>query len=92
MEEVKTKVLLSKLEEWLDSDVSRTVANILKNRLDVTYNERAELLIMGEAQKTQEQRMYLLGAEKILQDMIDVLLRQNYDILEEDIIREVEEN
>jgi hypothetical protein len=75
------RLLKSQLREFSEGNLAEFLIEYLEKKLEDTYEQRADLLIVGEAAKTQEQRMELLGEEKVLQDMIDILNMED-DVLD----------
>lgn len=66
-------VALANLREWTRSPVAEVIRLVLQKEIDTVYKERSDLLLPGDAIRTQEIRLGLLGKEQILQDMFNLL-------------------
>jgi hypothetical protein len=89
------KVLKSRLRQWLDDTSAEFLKQALSEKLDHTYEQRAEAFEFGSAQLIQEKRAFLLGQEQIIKDMLDILDMQDEtlsDYFEEDLIDDEGEN
>ena len=70
------------IDEWAEGEVTIHFLSILTDRLDATYKQRSETYFPYEAQKTQEVRAVLIGAEGELRDIIDAIVEKNLSQLE----------
>ena len=79
------KVLqLENLKAFSETPLADVLVSALRSELDQTYEERASLLIPGQAIETQEKRVFLLGIERVLQDIIDILeVKEESGVFEE---------
>jgi hypothetical protein len=76
------------VEEWCESEVTLHLLSLLKQRLDETYKNRAEVFYPGEPNMTQEVKAHLIGEEGAIGDFIRALeekdLSEIYEAEEQD--------
>lgn len=70
---VESQVGKDALNEWLESPVTAWVAATLRSRADEALRNRADVLIYGDAARTQEIRCHLTGASDELNLIYGVL-------------------
>jgi hypothetical protein len=61
------------IDEWMESLVTVHVLELLKQRLEETYELRASVFFPGEPNRTQETKAHLIGEEGALNDIIRAL-------------------
>lgn len=82
METNKRVIVKSQLKEWVSSPIVEVIRSALNRKIDEHYTRRAELMLPGQPERTQEQRYMELGSEQALRDVIGLLLLEK-DVLEE---------
>lgn len=79
------------LEEWFESPVTEQLLNLLRMRLDLTFQMRASVFFPGEPNKTQEGKAMLIGEEGVLNDLIDAFQEQDLSQIHEAEESEIEQ-
>jgi hypothetical protein len=71
------------VEEWLEGECCLYFLSLIKARLENAYQARSEVFFFGEPQRTQEGKVWLLGEENVLQDIIESFKEKDLSLIEE---------
>ena len=71
------------IKEWFENEVTLHFLDILKGRLDTIFQQRSGIYFPFEANKTQEVKALLIGAEGEIQDIVDAFNEKDLSQLEE---------
>jgi len=83
MTESRNSPKQQQVDEWIEGSVSTYFLSLIRSRLDRTWQARANVFYMGEPQRTQENKVWLLGEESVLQDIIDAFESKDLSVVEE---------